>query len=589
MKQLWRGASLLCVTASLWGCAGNSEELLFESLGTHSPINLEKNQSDFTETKEMTSDQGLLLSTNTDFKSPRRLQRMQATLKDDLPLEKIVLEDLAQQEARQLFPNSDLQLKSLRSGMRFSYAEFEQHLNGRRIQGSKLVLRLDSEGNWYSAFSTLLGQELIAQAKTATDESIEFWSLPIGSEVLSEEKVYYPRVEEEGVKVYAARQLEVLSNRLQTGYVVWVNEEDSSVLAVFHPEHGLDGSDVRVMGSILPNSPEDESLFVELPFVRFQFADVELFTGTEGIAQLFQYEGQSATISLDNPFLSVVNNGGPDNAMPIQIHPDMSQDIHFDDFSSPEERNIYYWVMKARDFLEDELEFFEMDYQITAMARDGMRVDNAYFNPVFGALGMPVLGFGTGDKFLKNTALSRDIVLHEYGHAITHEIYGFRTNYEFRAMNEAFSDYFAATLTDDPAIADGAMKTRKWLRNIDNNMTYDTHYTGESFHYDGQLFSGALWRIRQGMDKHLADRMIHEARLAQAGSIREVMTELLIIDESFDDGLWYTPSPNKRLIRKAFLAQGLHSQTRFQQKKSENLSLPWAQSANHDANCWHLH
>jgi hypothetical protein len=219
-----------------------------------------------------------------------------------------------------------------------------------------------------------------------------------------------------------------------------------------------------------------------------------------------------------------------------------------------------------------------------AMARDGMEMDNAYFNPLFSKLGAPVLAFGVGKNVLRNTALARDVVIHEFGHAVTWKIYGMKANYEFSAMNEAFSDYLAATMTDNPTIGEGSMVKMPYLRTVENDLVYPKNFDGGYFHVDGQLFSGALWEIRKQLGD-FADILIHEARLSQADTIAEFMAAMMHADDLLDpkrDDKWATLSPNFHVIRKAFLKKGLNSLVRFGQKPPEDLTMPWRL----EADCW---
>jgi hypothetical protein len=144
------------------------------------------------------------------------------------------------------------------------------------------------------------------------------------------------------------------------------------------------------------------------------------------------------------------------------------------------------------------------------------------------------------------------------------------------------SDYFAAEITNDPTIGQGALlpafiqrRGTEYLRTVENNFSYPKDYLGNSFHDDGQMFSGALWNLRKSLGADLADKMIHEARLAQAKSIREFLIELLKIDESKDDHNPFTASKNERAIWKAFSSHGLNSNTHFIEGKKEDLTIPW--------------
>ncbi|MDA0873995.1 MAG: hypothetical protein O3C45_02930 [Bacteroidetes bacterium] len=64
---------------------------------------------------------------------------------------------------------------------------------------------------------------------------------------------------------------------------------------------------------------------------------------------------------------------------------------------------------------------------------------------------------GVGDIFMKNTALSDDLIYHEYTHLVLSSL-GFETgtgvSEQTRALHEAYADYFAATFTGEPRIGE---------------------------------------------------------------------------------------------------------------------------------------
>ena len=68
-----------------------------------------------------------------------------------------------------------------------------------------------------------------------------------------------------------------------------------------------------------------------------------------------------------------------------------------------------------------------------------------------------ILKLGVGDIFMKNSALSDDIIYHEYSHLAISNLgfeIGIGTPEETRAMSEGYADYFTATYTDDPRIGE---------------------------------------------------------------------------------------------------------------------------------------
>ena len=383
--------------------------------------------------------------------------------------------------------------------------------------------------------------------------------------------VYPRRSDNEEMIFHWATEYHILREKDFHAFYVWVDDETDKVLGVHHPGKWIEN--VEVLGSIVPVDMREGVTNMPLPYLRFHTEGQSFFADALGQFNLSSLPNLIGEISLRSKNLEVVNNGGTDGRWEGRL---ANGSINLDNFTSLEERNIYYWVKIAQDHVRDDLNYREMNGKLTAMANFGRELDNAFFNPLLNAL-----GFGAGKRLFKNTALSRDIILHEYGHALTHSIYGIRTSYEFRAMNEAFSDYFAATLTDNPEIGEDAMLDRPFLRNLENDYHYDSFFKGQYFHRDGQLFGGALWRLRQSIGAEKADALIHEARLAGASRISDFLRELLFIDEAKDDGNFFTASENHQAIADAFFYHGLHSRIRFQQAGQEDFTTPWFQSS-----CW---
>ena len=108
-----------------------------------------------------------------------------------------------------------------------------------------------------------------------------------------------------------------------------------------------------------------------------------------------------------------------------------------------------------------------------------------------------------------------EVIVHEYGHAVQQDqIPGFGSNEESGSIGEAFGDYFGVSVgldaagqygwpvrTDLPCVMDWdstsyTAEVPHCLRRLDTNLTV-ADKTGE-VHHDGQIWSRALWDIRQG-------------------------------------------------------------------------------------------
>jgi Zn-dependent metalloprotease len=132
------------------------------------------------------------------------------------------------------------------------------------------------------------------------------------------------------------------------------------------------------------------------------------------------------------------------------------------------------------------------------------------------------------------------VILHEYGHAL-HQGQNFSfASEEAGAISEGFADYWAVTVTDVvakrlgvpeqeplPCVADWdatsyTSTVPHCLRRIDTNLHYPADLNGE-VHHDGQIWSRALWDIRQSLDNVKADTIILQGSMDFPGT---TMTDL---------------------------------------------------------------
>ena len=112
--------------------------------------------------------------------------------------------------------------------------------------------------------------------------------------------------------------------------------------------------------------------------------------------------------------------------------------------------NVYWHVDRfVREFWID---WLGVDIDFQAEARVHVAGDGG-----FADWPNRVMKLGVGDIFMKNSALSEDLIYHEYAHlAISSQ--GFTSSVgsseQTRALHEAYADYFTATYTNDERIGD---------------------------------------------------------------------------------------------------------------------------------------
>ncbi len=169
----------------------------------------------------------------------------------------------------------------------------------------------------------------------------------------------------------------------------------------------------------------------------------------------------------------------------------------------------YFWVNQAQEYLQT-LGFGTTLPPANQKTQDVLinqyGVDNSYEDPKH-----DILRFGKGGV---DDAEDAEVIVHEYGHAV-HEaqVPGFGSSLDAGSIGESFGDYLAVTvgLAADtqygwPIEAEQACPM-DWdstsytaaphcIRRFDLNLTV-ANRKGE-VHYDGQIWSQALWEIRLG-------------------------------------------------------------------------------------------
>lgn len=223
----------------------------------------------------------------------------------------------------------------------------------------------------------------------------------------------------------------------------------------------------------------------------------------------------------------------------------------------------YFWVTEAQKYIQS-LGFGSQYRPINQESQD-IRINQWGQDNSYSWDKKDVMRFGKGGV---DDAEDAEVILHEYGHAMMDSMMvpfgNFGYSLEAGAIGEGFGDYWAATVsaviapTPDPAcIADWdsvsyTSTTPHCLRRIDLNLHYPEDMRGY-IHYDGQIWSRALWDIRLSLGNVKADTIILEATFDFAP------------DTSFHDAALATVAAAERLygrhtaniVRAAFVARGI--------------------------------
>ena len=191
---------------------------------------------------------------------------------------------------------------------------------------------------------------------------------------------------------------------------------------------------------------------------------------------------------------------------------------HQDEF---EQVMAYYWITEAQKYIHS-LGFGgplrPIDNRPQAVRINQWGQDNSF------ATDHPKneLRFGKGGV---DDAEDAEVILHEYGHAIHFSQKFVFGSEEAGAISEGFGDYWAVTVADVVSRALGVPEREPlacvadWdstsytssvphcLRRVDTDLHYPSDLNGE-VHHDGQIWSRALWDIRQALGNVKADTII---------------------------------------------------------------------------------
>ena len=235
---------------------------------------------------------------------------------------------------------------------------------------------------------------------------------------------------------------------------------------------------------------------------------------------------------------------------------------HQDEF---EQVMAYYWVTEAQKYVRS----LGFGSELPAIGSEPLRVrinqwglDNSFEtdHP------KNELRFGKGGV---DDAEDAEVILHEYGHAI-HDAQGFSFSTEQAgAISEGFGDYLAVTVGDVVATSLGVPSMEPlacvadWdatsytstvphcLRRVDGNLHYPTDLNGE-VHHDGQIWSRALFDIRNGLGNVKADTVILDAQFGFDGGTMPALARKTVEAASSLYG-----SSEADVVRAAFEARGI--------------------------------
>ncbi len=442
------------------------------------------------------------------------------------------------------------------------YADFQQIYDGLDVIGGRVHVRLTENGA-----VTTLGSDFYPGIAVSTRPSLsEVNTVLIAKDntgfdartdnVLSSRLVVLPVVRGDQVTYYLAYEMRLKIERdPATGRepALWRVYVDANSGNVLQKQNEIRYAAVygNVSGYIKPayiTDPNQQENFID------EYVDVtsygQAITDNNGNYSIEAGSGGMRTVTamLKGRWARILNNNGSAASFSDSVAPGSQKNILWTSPGSiASERNAYYHSGIVHNWIKT------VDPSFTGMDRQTPIYVNEpnYCNAYWDGSGITI---GAGSGSCQDLALFCDVLYHEYGHGIAD--YQYTPFSPSGAMHEAFADYTACTITNEPYIGEGLFGPGSYFRNIDNSLKYPNDLTGE-VHDDGRILAGALWDLRETLapNIHLADSLFHYARYGKADNFFDYYTDVLETDD--DDGNLANGTPHYFEIVESFGKHGI--------------------------------
>jgi len=335
-----------------------------------------------------------------------------------------------------------------------------------------------------------------------------------------------------------------------------------------------------VTGKVYPNYPSDALqeyniknnyvLIYEYVGEEYVYVDVAT-TNSSGYYELTDQEEGTyyAKAWLRSPYVKIVN----DDAGDAEHTWDLTWCWDGDDINEYSEPSLFYhvnWIhdyFKASPFNLSLLDNIQFEAVVNS---DEMESSYNGCNAVYSYLEKK-FEFGNGGVYEGFTytdhAKNRDVIYHEYTHAVVDTIYdngymGIRVFGipESFAMDEAIPDYFASSACNDADHGEGIVTSSDTVsqRELDNDFTmafWDTVFFSDNAHRRSQILSGALWDLRSSatVTTDEANSIIFNALFEDKHTFLDFRDALFQIDDDlYGDSDLSNGTPHNSEIMNAF-------------------------------------
>jgi len=459
-------------------------------------------------------------------------------------------------------------------GVTFLY--FYQVVDGKKVTFAKMHFRFAPDGKIARINMKGYGQpDQTLSASISESKALELATKDLNDAIITNQSIesnleWFPIPSTKGYQLHPAYKFSIEGKNQESssvplliyGYVDAITGD-----LLYRDNEIKDAIDLKVVGSVYTDGFLNPAKVVGLPYVTAKVGTATtLLANDTGFISTSSFTIPStATISLEGPWSKTRT------ATDAYSTPSFSKSItalgSTDSFATSTKAtsrhlNAYYHVNTVHDHMKKMYgsSFTGMDYALNTNI-DMSGECNAFYSPASGTS----INFFPSSATCPSYAEVKDVVYHEYGHAIARRMYG-SGGMQNGALNEGQADVWAMSITKDSVLARGSRwSAGSFIRRYDiSPKVYPANLVGQ-VHADGEIIAGAWWDYGKNvgsvdsMATLFAQCLLNEKPDGPNGTEGEVYYEMLMagLINDDDDAILSNGTPHLNEIVDAFAKHGI--------------------------------
>ena len=191
--------------------------------------------------------------------------------------------------------------------------------------------------------------------------------------------------------------------------------------------------------------------------------------------------------------------------------------------------------VQAYFFATQAIKFFKTAFDASPLTQIELKVQvGDHSNAAFYYSNRIRLGTGDGVKY-NNMAQDPSVVMHEVGHAFVDRYAGLPSDGEGGSLNEAFADYFAANILDNPRLGESSFLAGPYVRTLENNFTAPGDLNS-GVYKASQVVSGSLWDLRLALGAEMTNQLAFRtlSRLGSGATLKDFAPSVMLAADSMN-------------------------------------------------------